>query len=444
VRDPIRTATGAPLPAERFDLAMVGTGPAGHYGAIQAAKLGKRVVAIERERHFYGMHYNVKADLTVEDVTASTRQIIQHEVAVLEAQRRRNGVEIRRGEARFAGPHHLEIRGEDGSGFVEADRILLAPGSRPAAPPGIAFDGERVIDSNQILHLTDLPKRLIVVGAGVIGAEYACIFSALGVAVTLTDARESFLEFVDSELVDYLRFHMRRQNVELLLGEEVASIERHGDVVVARTKSNKSLAGDCLLYSVGRQGNTDALRLERAGLEADPQGRLKVDEGYRTAVPHISAAGDVIGFPALASSSREQGRQAVCRAFGVECHEPTSGLPFGIYTIPEISMVGPTEQELTAAGVPYGVDGVLKLLFHLDTLEILAVHGIGEGATEIIHIGQAVRAFGGTLEYLADTVFNYPTLAECYKVAALEGINRARMLRQFANAEDEQGDREAA
>jgi len=456
---------------EKYDLAVLGTGPAGHFGAIQAAKLGKKVIAIEqrdrvggvsattgtipskslreatlhltglRQRSFYGMNYTVKENLTVQDLVASTAQIIRNETSVFESQLKRNGVTLLRGGGRFCGPHRLTVETPKGPVEVEAEVVLIAVGSRPAHPPGLAFDGRKIIDSSQILNLPALPTRLMVVGAGVIGIEYACIFSALGVEVTVVDQQEEFLEFVDRQILDNLRYQMQNRDVEFKLGEEVISLEMAGHEVVAVTRSNKRLRSDCLLYSVGRQANADGLNLAAAGLSCDDRGRLKANEHYQTDVSHIYAAGDVIGFPALAATSREQGRLAICHAFGAQCDITSTAVPLGIYAIPEISMFGPTEKELTQQGVPFEVgiahyreiargqilgdtDGLLKILFHRDTLKILAVHIVGEGATELIHIGQAVHAFGGTLTYFVNAVFNYPTLAECYKVAALDGMNR--------------------
>ncbi len=461
---------------EQTDLAVLGSGPAGHFGAIQAAKLGKGVIVVEalhtlggasatygtipskalresvmhltglNQQSYYGINYRVKQDITVQDLTARTQQIVRTETSVFEAQLRRNGVKVVRGRGSFVSPDQIVVESHDGMHLVKAKRILIATGSRPAHPPGLAFDGELVLDSNQVLTMTRLPKRLLVVGAGVIGVEYACMFATLGVHVTLINDREQFLEFVDRQVVEVLRYQMQSHNIDFRCGESVVNLEKRGNFVIAHTASNKELVGDCLLYSIGRQGNTDELNLEATGLTADKRGRITVNESFQTPVPHIYAAGDVIGFPALASTSREQGRRAASHAFGVAVESATTKMPYGIYTIPEISMVGDTEQELTEKKVPYefGVSryreiargqiagdtqGMLKLLFHRETLQLLGAHIIGEGATELIHIGQAVQAFGGTIEYFASAVFNYPTLAECYKVAALDGLNKVRLAR---------------
>lgn len=460
---------------QRFDLAVIGTGPAGHFGAIQAAKLGKRVVAIEmndapggaaaitgtipskslreatlhltglRQRTHYGSYYRVKDDVTIEDLTSSTGKIVRHETNVLRDQLRRNGVELVRGVGRFLAPHEIEVRDGDDTRHFEVEHALVAVGSRPARPPELNFDGRSICDSNQILNLDRIPRQLIVVGAGVIGVEYACIFATLGSRVVLINQSDQYLEFVDRQMREALAHHMQSHGVEFRFGEQVVGLERRGASVVATTASGKEIAGECLLYSVGRQGNTDGLGLHEAGLTPDKRGRLTVNEQFQTEAAHIYAAGDVVGFPALAATSREQGRLAVRHMFGEAAAPTDSPLPYGIYTIPEISMVGPTEQELTAQNTPYEIGvaryreiargqilgdetGLLKILFHRETRRVLATHVIGEGATELVHIGQAAIAFGATIDYFAETVFNYPTLAECYKVAALDGLNRLRML----------------
>ena len=470
---------------DRYDLAVIGSGPAGHFGSIQAAKLGKRVVAIEehdvlggtsalqgtipskslreatlhltglRQRTFYGINYRVKRDLTLEDVTRTATHIVHQETAVFENQLHRNGIDTLHGRAQFVDAHTLRVSTGAGERLVEADKVLIAVGSRPAHPPDLDFDDRHIIDSNQILRIAALPRRLVVVGAGVIGIEYASIFSALGVQVTVINQGDGFLEFVDREIVERLKFELQERNVDFKFGEKVVSLEIRGERVFAITESNKEIWGDCVLYSIGRQGNTDRLALEAAGLDADRRGRLCVNENLQTEVGNIYAAGDVIGFPALAATSREQGRRAVCHAFGTSCHHSPAKLPYGIYSIPETSLVGATEHELTEQGVPYEVgraryreiargqilgdlNGMLKIVFHRETLRILGVHIIGEGATELIHIGQAAEAFGATLHYFVDAVFNYPTLAECYKVAALDGLNRLGSWNHFESGEDDQ------
>ncbi|RMH28420.1 MAG: Si-specific NAD(P)(+) transhydrogenase, partial [Planctomycetota bacterium] len=387
----------------------------------------------------------VKDDVTFDDLIGSTAKIIRHETGVLRDQLRRNGVDLIHGEASFEAADTIVVRRAGDERRVRASRVLIAVGSRPARPPGMDFDGRSVIDSNQILTIDEIPRTLIVVGAGVIGVEYACIFAALGTRVTLINQSDTFLEFVDAQIRHTLAHHMRSRGVEFRFGEEVTGIERRGPYIVAATASGKALAADRLLYSVGRQGNTDRLNLPAAGLTADARGRIAVNAAHQTEVETIYAAGDVVGFPALAATSREQGRIAVRHMFGCARLGLDTPMPYGIYAIPEISMIGPTEQELTAARTPYEIGvaryseiargqilgdeaGLLKLLFDPDSRRLLAVHVIGEGATELVHIGQAAIAFGAPVDYFAETVFNYPTLAEAYKVAALDGLNRLRML----------------
>ncbi len=456
----------------RYDLVVIGTGPAGQKGAIAAAKLGKRVAVIDRkemvggvclhtgtipsktlreailylsgfrERTFYGRDYAVSKDITVADLSFRVQKVLVREVEVVRAQLNRNHIATLSGSARFVDPHTLEIESVDGTTQVRADHILIACGTRPAHSDTVPLDGKRIIDSDQLLKGESLPRDLIVVGAGVIGLEYASMVTALNIKVTVIEARPTILDFVDRELIDSLLYFMRQRGAAFRLGEKVLSVgydERSR--VVATLESGKEIHGDTLLYTVGRRTNADLLGLDAAGLAADERGRIAVNEFFQTAVPHISAAGDVIGFPALASTSMEQGRLASCHMFGAACENRLSAMPYGIYTIPEISMVGKTEQELTAEKVPYeiglskfeelakgqmlGVDtGLLKILFDRRTRRLLGVHIFGERATEIIHIGQAVLAYGGTIDYFRDAVFNYPTMAEAYKVAGLDGLNR--------------------
>ena len=346
--------------------------------------------------------------------------------------------------ARFLDPHTVEITSPAGTTTsVRGNYILIACGTRPAQDPSIPFDGKHIVDTDRLPELSDLPREIIIIGGGVIGLEYASMLAALEIRVTLIEQHPQILDFVDREIAEALSYHLRELEVVFRLGERVVAVEidENRNRVIARLESGKTIHGEALLYSVGRQGNTDSLNLEVAGLEADGRGRLKVDEFFQTAVPHIYAAGDVIGFPALAATSMEQGRLATAHMFGAQFRREAALLPYGIYTIPEIAMIGQTEEQLTAAAIPYeaGVaryeelakaemlgdrTGMLKLLFHPETLKLLGIHAIGQRATEIIHIGQAVLAFGGTIEYFRDAVFNYPTLAEAYKVAALNGLNK--------------------
>jgi NAD(P) transhydrogenase len=457
---------------QTFDLFVLGTGPAGQRAAVQAAKLGRKVGICEKremvggvcvntgtipsktfreavlylsglaQRAYYGASYSVKENVTMEDLLLRCNQVIAREIDVIRAQMKRNGIALLGGSASFTGPHTLVVSGSGGSVDVEAANVVIAVGTKPAAPP-VAVDGETVIDSDGILTLKKLPRTLLVIGAGVIGIEYASMFAALGVEVTIVDKRPVLLDFVDDEIAEALSFYLRKLNCTFRLGEEVekAAVERGH--VAATLKSGKKIAADLLLYSVGRVGATAALNLAAAGLEADDRGRLAVNDCYQTAQPHIYAVGDVIGFPALASTSMEQGRLAACHAFGLPATSRPQHFPYGIYSVPEISMVGKTEEALTKDAVPYetgvaryneiargaiaGDDtGLLKILVHRETRLLLGVHILGTAATELVHIGQSFIALGGTLDDMVDTVFNYPTFAECYKVAALDAFNKLR------------------
>jgi NAD(P) transhydrogenase len=394
-------------------------------------------------RTVYGMNYRVKEKITMADLAFRVQGVIKTEVDVTEAQLSRNGIDVFHGIARFVDPHQIRVEGPQNDSTIDAERVIIAVGTKPASSPKVPINGRTIVNSDQVLDLPVLPRTLIVVGGGVIGVEYACMFAVLGVRVTLIEKRDRLLEFADREIIEALSYHLRDARVTLRLGEEVESVEELPDAtVVANLESKKRVSGDALLYAIGRQGAVDDLNLAAAGLEADNRGRIPVDEHYQTKVPHVFAVGDVVGFPSLASVSMEQGRIAAARAF--DDNSTTSNpsfYPYGIYTIPEISFIGKTEEQLTDEDVPYEVGmayyretargqirgdttGRLKLVFHRDTRKVLGVHIIGEGAAELVHIGQAVMVLGGTVDYFIDTVFNYPTLAECYKVAAFNGIGR--------------------
>jgi NAD(P) transhydrogenase len=460
-----------------YDLLVIGSGPAGQRAAIQGAKLDKKVAIVERKtviggcsvnlgtipsktlreaalelcgyraREFYGVSYTVKQHITMQDLLVRTNMVIQHELDVMRSQLMRNDVELIAAAASFAGPDTIRLDYADGSisRIVKAKKIVIATGTETTRDPHIAFDGTRIFTSDDILLLDRLPRTLAVVGAGVIGCEYASILAALGVRVTLIDKRDRLLPFVDHEIADALSHQLRENRATLRLNESVNRLEIIEDEHSARVRllldSGKTIIAEKALYSVGRTGATAKLNLAGAGLLPDNRGRLVVDAHYQTEIPNIYAVGDVIGFPSLASTSMEQGRLAVCHAFGLKAHSAPERFPYGIYAVPEISMVGKNEEELTEAAIPYevgkarykeiargqilgDVTGLLKLIFHSETLELLGVHIIGEGATELIHIGQAVLSFKGKIDYFIETVFNYPTLAECYKVAAFDGINR--------------------
>lgn len=458
----------------KYDFVVIGSGPAGQRAAIQAAKLGRSVALIERsfniggacvhtgtipsktlreavlyltgwrQRGFYGRSYRVKERITAEDLMQRLDITIRHEIEVLMHKLHRNFVDTIAGRATFENPHCLRVEmGEDESRLIEADKILIATGSRPVQPAGIPFDHPNVVDSDNILRIASLPRTLVVVGAGVIGVEYASILSALDIDVTLVDGRDEMLGFLDREIVDEFTHHLRDRGVKLRLGETVQSVDIIDEKnLVVHLASGKRVRANMALFASGRQSNTDQLRLENAGLVPDARGKLDVDAHFRTAQPHIYAAGDVIGFPALASVSMEQGRQAGAHAFNGTARQSQNALyPFGIYAVPEMSVVGQTEEELRAAGIPYETgsarfretsrgqilglrEGLLKLLVHLEDHRLLGVHIVGEGATELIHIGQAVLAHQGTLDFFVDAVFNYPTLAETYKIAALDAWNK--------------------
>jgi NAD(P) transhydrogenase len=460
-----------------FELAVVGSGPAGQKAAIQAAKLRRRVALIERRRvlggssinigtipsktiretvvyltglHLravYGQDYRIKEEISIDDLSARVRHVVERERAVERDQLRRNHVTIVEGTARFDDAHTLVVTDRDGlERHVTADKNVLAPGSKPAHPPEIAFNSRTILDSDDIvLRLDRIPYTLVVVGAGVIGVEFASMFAALGTRVTLVDGRREMLDFCDHDVIEGLRYHLRDHNVTYRFGEVVTRVDDLGDETVTTLSSGKQIVAEAVFYSAGRQGATDDLALENAGLEADSRGRIEVGPTYRTAVEHIYAAGDVVGWPSLSSTSAEQGRIAAGDACGLEVRSMEGLLPIGIFSIPEISYVGKTEAELTEAAIPYeagiahyrelarghilgDAHGVLKVLVSQLDGTLLGIHAFGAGATELVHIGQAVMGLGGTVDYLVDTVFNYPTLAEAYKVAALDVLNRMRHL----------------
>ena len=458
------------------DLVCIGSGPAGQRAAVQAAKLGKRAAVVEKHRCVGGVCLDtgtipsktlreavlaytsiagqrdrlpwarLETRPSSQQLLAGVDHVVSREIEVIEHQLRRNDVTVLSGEAAFVDAHTLEIRAEQGTRRVTAANIVIAVGTEPAPPPGMNADGEVILTTNDIVHLSHLPRSLAVVGAGVIGIEYASIFAAIGVAVTLVERRDSALEFLDHEIVDELVHQMRDRNVTFRFGESVASLAVTADSprrAVLNLESGKRIVADMVLFSAGRIAATASLNLAAAGLVADARGRVTVDAQFRTAVPHIFAAGDVIGYPSLAATSSEQGRLAACAAFGVEAGVLEGHFPIGIYAIPEISMVGAPEHELTAKRIPYetGVaryreiargqilgdhSGMFKMLFHRDDRRLLGIHCIGTGATELVHVGQAVIGLGGGLDYFLKTVFNYPTLAECYKVAALDAANKLR------------------
>ena len=460
-----------------YDLLVIGSGPGGLRAAYHAAKMNKKVAVVERkavvggvsvntgtipsktlreaivdltgfhEKTFYGQSFQVKQNITIEDLLKRTDLVIRHEIDVLRDQLARNGIELIHATASFCDPQTINLEPVEGKGLrlARARVVVIASGTQATRAPTIPFDGRDVLTSDDILTMDRLPKTLAVVGGGVIGIEYASMFAALGVRVTLIERSQQLLSFVDREIVDDLIYHLREARATLRLGEEVATAKKVDDGGVPRVQivlaSGKTIAVEKALYSIGRTGNTAMMNLEAAGLTADERGRLKVNENYETATPGIYAVGDVIGFPSLASTSMEQGRLAANHAFGCPVRSFPEFLPYGIYSIPEISMCGRTEEDLTKAGVPYEIgkarfreiargqiigdtSGMLKLCVHAETRELLGVHIIGAQATELVHIGQAVMTLKGRIDYFVDTVFNYPTLAEGYKIAALDATNR--------------------
>lgn len=462
---------------DSYDMIVIGSGPAGQKAAIAAAKLGQRAAIVERrhmlggvcintgtipsktlreavlyltglnQRELYGQSYRVKEDITVADLSARTQHVINREIDVIRNQLSRNHVAMVVGTAKFLDPHTIDVVSDNGNHQqISGDKIVIAVGTRPARPDTVDFDGSTIVDSDQILSIDKVPSTMVVVGAGVIGIEYASMFAALGTKVTVVEKRPNMLEFCDQEIVDALQYQLRDLAVTFRFGESVKTVEKHPAGTLTILASGKRIPSDTVLYSAGRQGVTDALNVAAAGLSASDRGRVEVNEHFQTEVDHIYAVGDVIGFPALAATAMEQGRRATYHAFGEPVGNKLGDLqPIGIYTIPEISFVGRTEDELTKENVPFEVGvsryrelargailgdsyGMLKILVHAESRELLGVHVFGTNATELVHIGQTVMGCGGTVDYLVDAVFNYPTLAESYKVAGLDAVNKMRAI----------------
>jgi NAD(P) transhydrogenase len=468
-----RPEPDARKPVSRHDFIVIGSGPSGRRAAIQAAKLGRSVLVVERgrrvggvsvhtgtipsktlretvlnltgwrERGFYGRAYRVKKDIEAKDLMARLRMTLDHEVDVLEHQFARNGVHTLSGTAHFVGPNEVSVAIEGGdTRMFTADKILISVGTRPFRPAEVPFNGTTVLDSDEIVEIARLPRSLAVVGAGVIGVEYATIFSALDVNVSLIEPRDSILDFIDGELIEDFLHQLRDRGVTLRFGSKVARVELEGERPLIVLESGRQVRADMLLYAAGRVGATDSLNLPVTGLTVDHRGRLKVDpRTFQTEVPHIYSAGDAIGFPSLASTAMEQGRIAACHAFGIPLPPAPEFFPYGIYSVPEISTIGMTEEDVRKRGIGYecgiarfretsrghimGLSaGMMKMIFAIETRRLLGVHIVGEGATELVHIGQAVLNLHGTLDYFIQNTFNYPTLAEAYKIAALDAWNR--------------------
>ncbi len=463
-----------------YDLVVLGSGPGGQKAAIAAAKLGYRAAVVERRhmlggvcintgtvpsktlreavlyltglnmRDLYGQSYRVKEDITIQDLLSRTQHVIGREIEIVRSQLFRNGIRLVHGTGRFLDPHTIAVRPHDSDEDkrLTASKVVIATGTRPARPPQVAFDGQRIVDSDGILELEQVPGSMVVVGAGVIGVEYASMFAALGSRVTLVERRDQMLDFCDSEIVEALKFHLRDLSVSFRFAETVAKVEASDRGTITTLESGKRIPADTVMYSAGREGTTETLDLENVGLTADERGRIKVGSDFRTEVDHIFAVGDVIGFPALASTSMEQGRLAAYAAFDEPVHSLLALQPIGIYTIPEISYCGQSEDDLTRSSVPYEVGisryrelargqivgdsyGMLKLLVSTESRQLLGVHVFGTNATELVHIGQAIMTCGGTVDHLVDTVFNYPTLSESYKIAALDAANKMRAVQRL-------------
>jgi NAD(P) transhydrogenase len=467
------------------DLIVIGSGPAGRRAAVQAAKLRKSVLIVEkgqrvggvcvhtgtipsktlretvlnlsgwRERGFYGRAHRAKRNIDAADLRQRLAITLDHEVEVLEHQFARNNVEWVTGLATFIDPNTIEVASQGDLQRHTADSIILAVGTAPYRPSHIPFDGELILDADEILDLKRLPRSLAVIGGSVIGMEYATIFSALDVKVTVIDPAERVLPFIDRELVDEFIHDLRDRGITLRFESKVKRARRTGpDACLIELEDGRQIWSEMILFAAGRRGAVDDLNLAAAGLACDERGRITVEPAtFRTSVPHIHAVGDIIGFPSLASTSMEQGRIAACHAFGVEAQAPPEFFPYGIYSVPELSTIGMTEEQARQKRIPYEVGiarfretarghimglstGFMKMIFSIETRRLLGVHIVGEGATELIHVGQAVLNLGGTIDYFVENTFNYPTLAEAYKIAALDAWNRMPRRQPSADAFD--------
>ena len=456
-----------------YDLVIIGSGPAGRTAAIQAGKLKRKVLVVDRkdrlggvsihtgtipsktlretvlnlsgwrERSFYGRSYRVKDEIGASDLRDRLEKTLDYEVDVLEHQFNRNHVETLHGVARFLSKTEIEVTTDTGEiAQVTSKKFLIATGTKTYRPDNVPFNGTNILDSDEFLEMSQIPRSLIVVGAGVIGVEYATMFSALDVKVTLIEPRKTFLDFIDRTLIQEFTHEIRENGVDLRLGSAVANIEDKGDHVQLELENGRQVQAEMLLFAAGRIGATEKLGMEAVGLELDHRGRFSVDrKTYQTDVPNIYAAGDVIGHPSLASTSLQQGRVAACHALNTPSLPESPWFPYGIYSVPEISTCGMSEEDIQKRNIPYEVGvarfretsrgnimglehGMLKMLFSLKTRRVLGVQIVGEGATELIHIAQAVLNLKGTVDYFVQNTFNYPTLAEAYKIAGLDAFNR--------------------
>ncbi|MCH2251046.1 MAG: Si-specific NAD(P)(+) transhydrogenase [Cognatishimia sp.] len=463
-----------------FDLIVIGSGPSGRAAAIQAGKLKHRVLVVDRqdklggvsvhtgtipsktlretvlnlsgwrERSFYGRSYRVKDQIRAEDLKARLHMTLDYEVDVLEHQFNRNHVDTLNGIASFVGPNEIEVAIEGGETTrITGEKFLISTGTKTFRPDTIPFNGQTIVDSDEFLEMARIPRSLVVVGAGVIGVEYATMFSALDVNVTLIEPRDSFLDFIDNGLIAEFTHEIRENGVDLRLGSAIEKVEDMGEHVEVSLENGRHVRAEMLLFAAGRMGATSKLNLDAVGLETDHRGRISVDrKTYQTDVPHIYAAGDVIGHPSLASTSMQQGRVAACHALETPTLPESPWFPYGIYSVPEISTCGMSEEELQERKIPYEVgiarfretsrghimgleQGMLKMLISLKTRRVLGVQIVGEGATELIHIAQAVLNLKGTVDYFVENTFNYPTLAEAYRIAGLDAFNRMPIPDEF-------------
>ncbi|MCF7687681.1 MAG: Si-specific NAD(P)(+) transhydrogenase [Cephaloticoccus sp.] len=462
----------------QYDLIVIGSGPAGEKGAAQAAYFGKKVALIEREaglggaaantgtlpsktlretalylsgfrqRGLFGVNMSFKDSVTARDFLFRERVVRETEQKRIMGNLQRHCVDLRQGFATLVDAHTVQVEKSDGmSEMLTGEFILLATGSRPFRPAVFPFDDPRVYDSDTILDLHDIPQNMLVVGGGVIGCEYACMFAALGIRVTLLEGRDRLLTFLDPEVAALLTRNMIEMGVDLRFQETVAAVQAGARDLEATLASGKKVLADTMLVAAGRSGNTDKLNLSAVGLAANTRGVIEVNAHYQTAVSNIYAAGDIVGFPALAATSMEQARVAMVHAFDLKYKTKVAPwLPYGIYTIPECSMVGETEESLTRKSIPYVAGtahyagnargqiigarhGFIKLLFARDDMKLLGVHGIGEQATELIHIGLVALQTGASAELFIETCFNYPTLGELYKYATYDALGRRAKLR---------------
>jgi len=467
------------MPTSSYDLVVIGSGPAGEKGAAQAAYFGKRVLLVEREavlggaavntgtvpsktlretalyvsgfrqRGLYGLDYSFTAGLTVEQLMHRERLVVESEHAIIGRNLQRHRIEVIHGVASLINAHTVRVRDAGGSSEHDyrTDVILIATGSSPYHPPGVRFDNERIYDSDSILRMQAIPKTMAVVGGGVIGSEYASMFTALGVQVTLVDSGDCLLPFVDREIAGRLQSQLTRLGLRFIFGERVAKVDRNAERVNLILGSGEQIACEIALLAAGRQSNIEGLGLEAVGVRIGQRGLILVNEHYQTSVPSIYAAGDVVGFPALAGTSMEQARVAMVHAFDLRYKEQVSAIqPLAIYTVPEISMVGRSEEACRQAGLPYLVgrayydrsprgliigdlSGMLKLVFSPADKKLLGVHHIGELASELVHIGAHAMAGGETIDAFIRAVYNYPTLADSYKYAAYDGLDEWRTWR---------------